>query len=110
MLVPKVERRLKSGINYTFLADPSIVRTERDGNSVADEWYDYGIEWEKAKNDKRAGFERVSSYLKVDENMRSKLLFFNKLNMKPLLEEIVDYKWKELKHGFENKKLTRRTR
>ena len=31
------------------------------------------------------------------------LLFFNKLNMKPLLEEIVDYKWKELKHGFENK-------
>jgi len=37
--------------------------------------------------------------------MRSKLLFFNKLNMKPLLEEIVDYKWKELKHGFENKNL-----
>jgi hypothetical protein len=105
MLVPKVERRLKRGVNYTFLADPSIVRTERDGNSVADEWYDYGIEWEKAKNDKRAGFERVSSYLKVDENMRSKLLFFNKLNMKPLLEEIVDYKWKELKHGFENKNL-----
>ena len=105
MIVPKVERRLKQGINYTFLADPSIVRTERDGNSVADEWYEYGIEWEKAKNDKRAGFERVSAYLKLDENNKSKLLFFKTLNMKPLIEEIVDYKWKELKHGFESRNL-----
>ena len=59
----------------------------------------------KKKNDKRAGFERVSSYLKLDENMRPKLLFFNKLNMQPLVEEIVDYKWKELKHGFESRNL-----
>ena len=105
MLVPKVERRLKRGVNYTFLADPSIVRTERDGNSVADEWYEYGIEWEKAKNDKRAGFERVSAYLRLDSNERSKLLFFKTLNMKHLVEEIVDYKWRELKHGFENRNL-----
>jgi phage terminase large subunit len=105
LLVPKVERRLKSGINYTFLADPSIVRTERDGNSVADEWYEYGIEWEKAKNDKRAGFERVSTYLKPDINGKCKLLFFNTLNMKPLVDEIVEYRWKELKHGFETRSL-----
>jgi len=32
-------------------------------------------------------------------------LFFKTLNMKPLVEEIVDYKWKELKHGFESRNL-----
>ena len=102
-IVPMVEDRLETGIDYEFIADPSINRTERDGYSIADEWEEYGIEWERANNDKRAGFDRVARYLTTDKNGHCQLKFFDVRNMGFLLDEIMDYKWKELKHGHSQK-------
>lgn len=102
-LADMVHSRLKDGVDYTFLADPSIMRTERDGNTIAGEWEDYDIYWELAKNDVRAGIDRVSRYLQPDANGKTRLKFFDVSSMMPLLDEIGDYKWKELRYGGDNR-------
>lgn len=104
-LAARVHGKLRAGVNHTFLADPSILRTERDGTTIAGEWEDYGIYWEPAKNDKRAGYDRVGRYLSPDENSYCRLVFFNVPQMEPLRDEIIDYKWKELKYGHGNRPL-----
>jgi len=81
------------------------MRTERDGMTIADEWSDYGIYWEPAKNDKRAGYDRVGRYLSPDDDGYCKLAFFDIAQMEPLREEIIDFKWKELKYGHGDRPL-----
>ena len=98
-LAMRVHEKLKNSVDYTFLADPSIQRTERDGNTIAGEWDDYGIEWEPAKNDKRAGYDRVARYLTPYEDDYVNLVFFDVPQMQSLKDEIMDYKWRELKYG-----------
>ena len=98
-LAMRVHEKLKNSVDYTFLADPSIQRTERDGNTIAGEWDDYGIEWEPAKNDKRAGYDRVARYLTPYEDDYVNLVFFDLPQMQSLKDEIMDYKWRELKYG-----------
>ena len=94
-----MKAKLREGITYTFLADPSIGRTERDGNTISGEWEDYGIYWEKARNDKRAGYDRVARYLTPDEKGVPKMTFFDIPCMQHLKDEIVSYRWKELKYS-----------
>lgn len=98
-----LDERLDSDCSYDFIADPSIQRTERDGNSVADEWLDFGYDWIKANNDKKSGFDKVSRYLTPDDKGMIQLKFFNNTCMSPLIDEIEKYKWKELKYNRENK-------
>ena len=94
-----LDERMDSDCTYDFIADPSIQRTERDGNSISDEWMDYGYDWMKANNDKKSGFDRVANYLTPDENKMIQLKFFDIPEMSPLVEEIEVYKWRELKYG-----------
>ena len=104
-LASMVKDRMYKGARYTCLADPSIMRTERDGMTIADEWSDYGIYWEPAKNDKRAGYDRVGRYLSPNDDGYCKLEFFDIAQMEPLREEIIDFKWKELKYGHGDRPL-----
>jgi|TARA_R100000093_G_scaffold64269_1_gene35230 PBSX family phage terminase large subunit len=104
-LAVMVKDRLRKDVRYTFLADPSIMRTERDGMTIADEWGDYGIYWEPAKNDKRAGYDRVGRYLSPADDGYARLVFFNVPQMEPLREEIIDFKWKELRYGHGDRPL-----
>ncbi len=100
-----LEEKTKDSVSYEYLADPSIRRSERDGMSVADEWEEYDITWDNARNDKRAGFERVSKFLYFDRRddgyfrSKPKLYFLDKPELEPLRNEILDYKWAELKFG-----------
>jgi len=94
-----IDERLEGDCSYEFISDPSILRTERDGNSVADEWLDFGYDWNKANNDKKSGFDRVARYLSEDKNGYIKLKFFDIPQMQSLVDEIEKYKWKELKFG-----------
>mgnify|MGYP007026274828 CR=1 FL=1 len=50
-----LDERLESDCSYEFISDPSILRTERDGNSVADEWLDFGYDWRS--EERRVGKE-----------------------------------------------------
>ena len=102
-LAEMVNDRINSNIYYTFLADPSIMRTERDGNTIAGEWEEYGIFWLMAKNDKRAGIDRMSGKLEPDRNDHVDMVFFDKPAMQPLIDEIMEYKWKELRYGIESR-------
>jgi len=111
-IYPMVHQRTKGRNHlYKWYADPSIVKTERDGSNVADEWEDYSIFWDMAKNDKRAGFERVGKYLHLDSTKkgphgvmgRAKLYFFDIPAMQPVYDEVSEYKWAELKYNHSTK-------
>lgn len=88
-----------------WLADPSIMRTERDGITIADEWENHGIYWGLANNDKRVGIDRVARYLTPDESNNCKLYFFDVPGMRPLVNEMLEYHWKELRYGRDDKEL-----
>lgn len=99
-LAELLEEKSNPRIGYEYLADPSIRRSESDGYSVASEWEDYDIFWDNARNDKRAGFERVSKYLHFRQSVKPRLYFFDVSSLEPLRNEILEYKWSELKFGI----------
>ena len=78
----------------TKLADPSINKAERDGGSVFDSWNDLGVWWQNANNDVRQGIDRVNQLLKEGRIVISKRCV-------NLLDEIGNYRWKQLKLGEE---------
>jgi len=95
--------RLNPDIDYIFLADPSINRTERDGRTIAEEWDKFDIFWQNAKNDKRVGYDKVGRCLQPDEKGFVGMSFFDVPQMSSLRDEIVEYKWKELRYGREDR-------
>ena len=77
-----VEDRLETGMDYEgLLPDPSSIEQRGTVTLLLDEWEEYGIEWERANNDKRAGFDRVARYLTTDKNGHCQLKFFDVRNM-----------------------------
>lgn len=102
--------RMKNNISDTdidsviaWVADPSIF-SEHTETTIADEYEDNGIFWEKANNDRPGGRNRVASYLSLDSKVKNqqfpagkpKLFVFNTPEMRPFLEEIKGYHWADL--------------
>lgn len=74
------------------LADPSIHRTERDGNNVANEFAANGVYFNNADNDVLQGINRVNELFKSG-NLRVTRNCVNGI------KEYGAYRWKELKPG-----------
>lgn len=74
------------------LADPSIHKTERDGNSVADDFAKNGVSFEDADNSVTQGINKVNELFKSGKLKIAR----NCIN---LLRELGNYKWRELKPG-----------
>jgi PBSX family phage terminase large subunit len=75
-------------------ADPSIWRTERDGKCIADDYASNGLFFMPADNEVRQGIDRVNEMLFNRE-------IFVTRKCRNFLEEVGDYKWKELRAGME---------
>jgi len=75
-------------------ADPSIAKTERDGNNVKREFANNGIYWLPADNNVAQGINRVN------ELFKQRKLYICK-NCIETLNEIGDYRFKQLRPGQE---------
>ena len=83
-----------------WLADPSIYHV-RGGMghdlTIAGQYEEYGIFWDKADNDKKAGIDRVARYLKIDKELgKPRIFVFDKPDLEMFVEEITDYRWQDL--------------
>jgi len=89
-----------------WLADPSIFHVRGGMSSdvsIAGQYEDYGLFWEKADNDKQAGVDRVAKYLKVEEALgKPRLFVFDKPALDPFIEEINNYRWDDVGKGLKN--------
>ena len=94
-LIPEIAETIKkkpySDKAYK-IADPSINKTERDGQNVQAEFMQNGVYLANADNDVRQGIDRVNQMFKA-----GKLLICE--NCVNTLSEIGNYKWRELKAG-----------
>tara|TARA_R100001594_G_scaffold55761_2_gene89409 strand:- start:1695 stop:3086 length:1392 start_codon:yes stop_codon:yes gene_type:complete len=95
-----------------WLADPSIFHVRggmSNDVSIAAQYEDYGIFFERADNDKQAGIDRVAQYIKVDPVLNKPRLFvFNKPALDPFIEEITDYRWEDFKVSLNSKEEPRK--
>lgn len=98
--------RRKDRVDY-IVADPSIRnRNPVDGKSVQQEYRDCGVyNIRLGNNDVSAGINRVSEYLKLQPHPdmarwpQGKPRLFICRNCSNLIEEITEYKWKDVKLG-----------
>jgi phage terminase large subunit-like protein len=90
-----------NGIEPTILiADPSIKNTDPiTGTSILQEYIKYGLPFQLANNDVKAGIERVNGYLKP--RMGGEAMWHCTSDCKMLIKEMGRYKWKT----YTNKKL-----
>jgi PBSX family phage terminase large subunit len=91
-----------------WLADPSIFHV-RGGMStdvtIAGQYEEYGLYFERADNDKKAGIDRVAKYLAIDPVLgKPKLYVFDRPALDPFIEEITDYRWNDIGSGLSNNK------
>jgi len=70
------------------LADPSIYKTDKDGQSIYTDFLRQGIFWARANNEKAKGINRVNTFFKQGRLKVCKSL----VNFR---REIGDYRWKE---------------
>ena len=102
------ELREKYGIPSTeyVVADPALFRRTRVDTTVADEFARYGIDLERGNNNVMGGITKVGDYLRVNLGVRNpytnapdspRVLFSSKLTF--LIDEIVDYRWKQTAEG-----------
>jgi PBSX family phage terminase large subunit len=74
-------------------ADPSIHKTERDGNNVFNDFLKEKIFWDNADNNVSQGINAVNELFKAGKLRITK-------NCVNTITEIGEYKWKELKPGL----------
>jgi hypothetical protein len=93
-------------------ADPSIFDEHAEA-TIGDEYYDNGIDWEKANNDISGGINRVASYLKPNPELKNskfpdgkpRLFVFDVPENRPFVDEIGAYTWADLSVRSYNKNL-----
>jgi|TARA_Y100000310_G_scaffold302350_1_gene339584 phage terminase large subunit len=84
-------------------ADPSIF-SQHTEVTIADEYEDLDIYWDKANNDVSGGINRVATYLKPDEKLitpqfpkgKPKMFVFERESTMPFLDEIGEYHWEDI--------------
>jgi len=86
-----------------FVADPSIWRSMEAGMpSVGDSFLSrddesgWSVNWQRANNEKTYGINTVQSYLRNDPTGNSPNVYILKDKCPNLIEEIMDYRWKEV--------------
>jgi hypothetical protein len=78
-----------------YLIDPSCRnRNGVTGRSVIDEFADYGLYFDGANNDVRAGINRVQEMMKIQPDGKPRLKIFNECRQ--LRTELQVYRWKEI--------------
>ena len=90
----EIKRRCPDFRNAVKRADPSIWRTERDGKSVADEYGYNGIFFQPADNSVAQGIDKVNELFSMGMIHVSR-------KCRNFIEEIGEYKYKELKPGLD---------
>ena len=102
----QIWRKVGNDAITRWLADPSIFHVRGGMSSdvsIAGQYEEYGIFFEKADNDKQAGIDRVAKYLKVDEGLgKPKLFVFDKPSLDPFVDEITNYRWDNIGEGIKN--------
>jgi len=96
----QIWRKVRNQQIMRWLADPSIfhVRGGLSSVTIAGQYEDFGIFWEPAINDVSAGIDRVSRYFRPDEESGKPMMYvFDKPELDPFLEEILDYTWESYK-------------
>ncbi|HEC61192.1 MAG TPA: hypothetical protein ENI27_02935 [bacterium] len=84
-------------------ADPSIFNHDRAA-TIADEWEDEEIYWERANNDVEGGINRCATYLTPNQELISpqyphgkpQFFVFNIPATEPFVEEIKNYTWDDM--------------
>jgi len=98
-------------------ADPSIF-SEHTEVTIADEYAELGIYWDRANNDVQGGINRVASYLKPDIKLKSpkypqgkpRLFVFDVPETIPFRDEIGEYHWDDIFVRGYNKNRSERPR
>ncbi|MFQ6606890.1 MAG: phage terminase large subunit [Fidelibacterota bacterium] len=84
-------------------ADPSIF-SQHTEVTIADEYEELGVFWDRANNDIQGGINRVASYLKLDPKLKNnefpngkpRLFVFDVPETIPFREEIGEYHWEDI--------------
>lgn len=92
------------------ISDPALFRRSRIDSTVADEFAKFGIDLDKGNNNILGGIAKVGEYLRIDPLIRNpytkqlgspRVVFSNKLTF--LIDEIVNYRWKQTADGAQDK-------
>lgn len=106
LMIKEIRRKYQADITQCVVADPALFRRSRvDVNTVAEEFSRCGIDLTRGNNNISGGIAKVSGMLELvpgfnpytQDTVSSHVFFSNELQF--LIDEIVDYRWKQGPEG-----------